>query len=180
MNTSEYSWGTWNWWYRTQSYAISFGGDTQNGDTILMTTRNWTGDGGNNRRAYVKQYGGLNNGNEWSFNKGKVTFGEMWGEAQFRTNNRNTKWGNKFDVVAQRDWKMDGFVDPTDQRAWVKRTIMNGLDKGQGTVLKADGSTVQVNGNSDFAALMKAHKDATGGEASTPHNLTFMRPYQDN
>ena len=180
VNTSEYTWGTWNWWYRTQSYAIAFGGDTQNGDTILMTTRNWTGDGATNRRAYVLQYGGTGDGNEWAFNKGAVTFGEMWGEQQFRTNTRDNKWGKKFDVVAGRDWKTDGFVDPTDQRLWVKKTIMNGLDKGQGTVLKADGSTVQVNGNADFAALLKGHKEATGGEASNPHNMTFMRPHQDN
>tara|TARA_Y100000588_G_C14154850_1_gene882175 strand:+ start:240 stop:1157 length:918 start_codon:yes stop_codon:yes gene_type:complete len=180
VNTSDYSWGTWNWWYRTQSYAISFGGDSQNGDTVLLTTRNWTGDGGNNRKAYIKAYGGLNNGNNWAFNKGTVTFGQMWGEAQFRTNNKNDKWGKKFDVVCGRNWKFDGFVDPSDTRTWVKKTVMAGLDRGQGAVLRADMSSEQLMGNSSLQGIMKSHKDATGGEASTAHNMTFMRPYQDN
>ena len=180
VNTSDYSWGTWAWWYKTQSYAISFGGDSQNGDTVLMTTRNWTGDGASNRKAYLKAHGGLNHNNNWAFNKGSVSVGQMWGEAQFRTNNKNNKWGKKFDVVCGRDWGMDGFVDPRNTKAFIKKTIMNGLDKGQGTVLKADGSSVQVQGNSSLAGIMKVHKEATGGEASTAHSMTFMRPYQDN
>ncbi len=182
INTSDHNWQTWNWWYKGQSYAIALGGDSLLPETILMTTRNWAGDGTANRKAYWKKYGGKNSNDNWEFASGSHTLkgsNMMWGHSQFRTNNKNNKYGKKFEPVCARDWKMDGFVDPTATQKWIQKTVISGYDKGQGNVLKADGSVQQVNGNPTLQQLMKDHQAAKGGEAIQPGNMSFLRPYQD-
>jgi len=188
ISSSDFEWQKWGWWYQTQSYAIALGGDSLLPETVLMTTRNWAGDGTTNQRNYFKQYGGVNNndGKKWMYASGQHQLGGnngMWGHSQFRTNNKDNKHGKKFDIVASRDWKMDGFIDQIGLKAnqgWLKKRVISGYDKGQGNVLLADGSLQQVNGNATLDQIMTTSKEQSGGNAIQPHNLSFLNPYQDN
>ena len=58
---------------------------------------------------------------------------------------------------------------------------MNGLDEGQGSISKTDGSITQTSGNADFKAAIVSHHGATsqGGNTITPGNLVFSVPYTD-
>ena len=189
ISTSDFEWGKWAWWYQTQSYAIGLGGDSLLPETVLMTTRNWAGDGQTNQRDYFKKYGGVNNndGKKWMYANGQHQLGGnngMWGHSQFRTTNgKNPKYGAKFDICCSRNWKMDGFVDPVglgNQHGWIKKRVVSGYDKGQGNVLLSDGSLQQVQGNGSLEQIMKKSVSQTGGYAIQPHNLSFLMPYQDN
>ena len=178
-STRDYTWGQLAIWFRTQSYALSLGGDDLAPETILMTTRNWVGDGGANRKAYWKKYGGKNHNDKWEFNRGEVKPNEMWGNANWRTNNKNNKWGKKLDPIANR-WMGDGFVNPAKGATSksVKSVTMNMLETGQGTVLTTDMSAKMVNSNVELEMSLDRHKESTGGRAVTPGCLTFLRPYQ--
>ena len=177
--TSDYSWGQLAIWHQTQSYAICLGGDDLAPETILMTTRNWVGDGGANRKAYWKKYGGKNHNDKWEFNRGEVKPNQMWGNANWKTNNKNNKWGKKLDPIANR-WLADGFVDPLKGATSksVRQVRMNSLMRGQGTVLLSDQSVRQVSGNVELEGLLDKHKAADGGRAVQPGSLTFLRPWQ--
>jgi len=178
-STTDYKWGQLAIWYQTQSYAISLGGDDLAPETILMTTRNWVGDGGTNRKAYWKKYGGKNHNDRWEFNRGQVKPTEMWGNTNWKTNNKNNKHGNKFDPIANR-WLADGFADPAKAATSksVRAVRMSGFERGQGTVLLSDQSCKQVSGNAELEGMVDKHKGADGGRAVTPGCLTFLRPYQ--
>ena len=98
ISTSDFALQKWNWWYKGQSYAIGLGGDSLLPETVLMTTRNWAGDGTANQQNYFKQYGGVNNndGKKWMYASGQHQLGGnngMWGHSQFRTNNKDNKHG---------------------------------------------------------------------------------------
>ena len=179
-STRDYKWGQLAIWYQTQSYALSLGGDDLLPETILMTTRNWVGDGGTNRKAYWKKYGGKNHNDQWEFNRGVVKPNEMWGNANWRTNNKNNKWGKKLDPIANR-WMGDGFVNPAKGATSksVKKVTMNMLETGQGCVLTTDMSAKMVNSNVELEMALDKHKEAKGGRAATSGSLTFLRPYQN-
>ena len=78
---------------------------------------------------------------------------------------------------------MDGFIDQIGLKAnqgWLKKRVISGYDKGQGNVLLADGSLQQVQGNATLDQILTTSKEQSGGAAITPHNLSFLNPYQDN
>jgi len=142
-----------------QSYSIHPGGDSQNGNKILVTTHNLMGDTSaagyqanasylmmRNRREFfdqgiwlsASQLGKKNgDGNEYISFVGPTTPGK-W----VRTTSSNGRNKKSFDVKKQR--------------------AFGGLDAGQGQVALADGS-VEMTDNSGLQSAVKAHAEATGG-----------------
>ena len=142
-----------------QSYSIHPGGDSQNGNKILVTTHNLMGDTSaagyqanasylmmRNRREFfdqgiwlsASQLGKKNgDGNEYISFVGPTTLGK-W----VRTTSSNGRNKKSFDVKKQR--------------------AFGGLDAGQGQVALADGS-VEMTDNSGLQSAVKSHAEATGG-----------------
>lgn len=142
-----------------QSYCVHPGGDSQNGNTILVTTHNLMGDTSsagyqanashlmirNRREMYdqgiwlsASQIGKKNaDGNEYVSFVGPTTPGK-W----VRTRNSSGTNKKSFDVKKQR--------------------AFSGLDAGQGQVGKADGSA-QMTDNAGLQAAVKEHSEAEGG-----------------
>ena len=142
-----------------QSYCIHPGGDSQNGNKILITTHNLMGDTSaagyqanasylmiRDRREFfdqgiwlsASQLGQKNgDGNEYISFVGPTTPGK-W----VRTRNGSGTNKKSFDVKKQR--------------------AFSGLDAGQGAVANSDGS-VQMTDNSGLQAAVKAHAESTGG-----------------
>ena len=142
-----------------QSYSIHPGGDSQNGNKILVTTHNLMGDTSaagyqanasylmmRNRREFfdqgiwlsASQLGKKNgDGNEYVSFVGPTTPGK-W----VRTTSSNGRNKKSFDVKKQR--------------------AISGLDAGQGQVALSDGS-VNMTDNSGLQSAVKEHAEATGG-----------------
>ena len=142
-----------------QSYSIHPGGDSQNGNKILITTHNLMGDTSaagyqanasylmmRNRREFfdqgiwlsASQIGQKNgDGNEYVSFVGPATPGK-W----VRTRNSSGTATSTFDVRKQR--------------------AFSGLDAGQGQVALSDGS-VQMTDNSGLQSAVKLHAESTGG-----------------
>jgi prepilin-type N-terminal cleavage/methylation domain-containing protein len=142
-----------------QSYCIHPGGDSQNGNKILVTTHNLMGDTSaagyqanashlviRNRREFfdqgiwlsASQLGKKNgDGNEYISFVGPTTPGK-W----VRTRNNSGTNKKSFDVKKQR--------------------AISGLDAGQGQVALSDGS-VQMTDNLGLQRAVKAHAEPTGG-----------------
>jgi prepilin-type N-terminal cleavage/methylation domain-containing protein len=142
-----------------QSYCIHPGGDSQNGNKILVTTHNLMGDTSaagyqanasylmiRNRREFfdqgiwlsASQLGKKNgDGNEYISFVGPTTPGK-W----VRTRNGSGTNRKTFDVKKQR--------------------AISGLDAGQGQVALSDGSA-EMTDNSGLQRAVKLHAESTGG-----------------
>lgn len=140
-----------------QSYCVHPGGDSQDGNKILLTTHNLMGD---TSAAGYQASASLNpTGGRWFFDQG------IWLSAS-QLNAQNAD-GN--DYVS--------FVGPTTVGKWrrtnqsngggydrdiKKQRAFSGLDAGQGQVATSDGA-VQQTDNAGLKAAVKAHAEAPGG-----------------
>ena len=155
-----------------QSYCIHPGGDSLNGEKILITTHNLMGDTSSagyqaeashlmirGRREFydqgiwlsASQIGKQNaDGNDYVSFVGPTTPGK-W----VRTRNGSGTNKSSFDVKKQR--------------------AFSGLDASQGQIALSDGST-QMTDNAGLAAAVKAHDEATGGY-NTGRSEVLMTSY---
>tara|TARA_Y100001934_G_scaffold40576_1_gene48489 strand:- start:519 stop:1550 length:1032 start_codon:yes stop_codon:yes gene_type:complete len=153
-----------------QSYCIHPGGDSQDGNKILVTTSNLMGDtsmaGYNANASHL-----MIRDRRESFDQG------IWLSAS-QIGQQNAD-GN--DYVS--------FVGPSTTGKWVrtnhnrvlktfdvnKQRAFSGLDAGQGQVAKSDGS-VQMTDNAGLQQAVKEHAESTGGYNSNLSEV-LMTPY---
>ena len=144
---------------KLNSYALAMQGDLKASETVLSLTRNIRSANGNERRQYVKKWGGRNHGDHWKYPNEDRAWWAYWG---FQANIRGA--GNKvFDA---------SFYGPGNQQF-----SMTGLDTGQANWLLA-GGTVGGGSESEFNdQLRRAEDNFTEGDAISPGlNLTVLRP----
>ena len=146
-----------------QSYCIHPGGDSQNGNKILITTHNLMGDTSAAGYQANASYLMMRNRREF-FDQG------IWLSAS----QLGKKNGDGNEYIS--------FVGPTTPGKWVRTTNGNGtnkkafnvkkqraffgLDAGQGQVAKTDGS-VDMTDDSGLQTAVKEHAEATGGVNSS-------------
>ena len=153
-----------------QSYCIHPGGDSQDGNKILVTTHNLMGDtsmaGYNANASHL-----MIRGRRESFDQG------IWLSAS-QIGKQNAD-GNEY----------VSFVGPTTQGKWVrtnhnrviktfdvnKQRAMSGLDAGQGQVALSDGSASMTD-NAGLQAAVKLHAESAGG-VNTERSEVLMTSY---
>jgi len=144
---------------KLNSYALAMQGDVKASETVLSLTRNIRSANNNERRAYLKKWGGRNDNEHWKYPNEDRAWWAYWG---FQANIRGA--GNKvFDA---------SFYGPGNQQF-----SMTGLDTGQANWLLAGGS-VGGGSESEFNdQLRRAEDNFTEGDAISPGlNLTVLRP----
>ena len=150
-----------NLWHdqRLNSYALAMQGDVKASETVLSLTRNVRSANNNERRAYLKAYGGRNDNEHWKYPNEDRAWWAYWG---FQANIRGA--GNKvFDA---------SFYGPGNQQF-----SMTGLDTGQANWLMAGGAAGGGSESEFNDQLRRAEDNFTEGDAISPGlNLTVLRP----
>jgi len=150
-----------NLWHdqKLNSYALAMQGDVKASETVLSLTRNVRSANNNERRAYLKAYGGRNHNEYWKYPNEDRVWWAYWG---FQANIRGA--GNKvFDA---------SFYGPGNQNY-----SMTGLDTGQANWLMAGGAAGGGSESEFNDQLRRAEDNFTEGDAISPGlNLTVLRP----
>jgi len=144
---------------KLNSYALAMQGDVKASETVLALTRNIRSANNNERRAYLKAYGGRNDNEHWKYPNEDRAWWAYWG---FQANIRGA--GNKvFDA---------SFYGPGNQQF-----SMTGLDTGQANWLMAGGAAGGGSESEFNDQLRRAEDNFTEGDAISPGlNLTVLRP----
>ena len=144
---------------KLNSYALAMQGDVKASETVLSLTRNIRSANNNERRAYLKKWGGRNDNEHWKYPNEDRAWWAYWG---FQANIRGA--GNKvFDA---------SFYGPGNQQF-----SMTGLDTGQANWLMAGGAAGGGSESEFNDQLRRAEDNFTEGDAISPGlNLTVLRP----
>ena len=135
------------------SYGVHQGGDSLKGETLLVLTRNIAGRNRIGGELLVK-----NDGN---------------GAWNRRLEMQDAKFLGTSATGKYKDWGWNGKLEGGNGNRNANELTMSGLDDGQGSFAKSDGSVTQ-GGDADLQEAVKSHGESTGGTAA-PNN-SFSRP----
>ena len=149
-----------NLWHneKLNSYALAMQGDLKSGETVMALTRNLRSASADDRKKYIKAWGGRNDNEHWKYPNEDRAWWAYWG---FQANIRGA--GNKqYDA---------SFYGPGNQQHSMS------LETGQANWVTAGGA-VAGGSEADFNTQLNAAEDSYGeGDAiATGLNLTVLRP----
>ena len=150
-----------NLWHdqRLNSYALAMQGDLKSTETVMALTRNLRSASNNDRKAYIKGWGGRNDNEHWKYPNEDRAWWAYWG---FQANIRGA--GNKqYDA---------SFYGPGNQQHSM------GLETGQANWVTAGGATAGGS-EADFNTQLNAAQDSysEGDSVANGLNLTVLRPH---
>jgi hypothetical protein len=177
-------WGWWGatgsqslnfgWRYRSlnndQSYAICFGADGANGDSLLAFTRNVGGDDSARNGYDFRYHGSL-------LRRGGRRAHYNWGTEYRKYTNLHVNGGDPM-VAGSYNAASKGGAAPWNGASATgsyKYYSMAGLDEGQGNLTTMDGAVLQAD-DASLAAALKKHGEGTGQTNGKPNfNTTRAR-----
>ena len=177
-------WGWWGatgsqslnfgWRYRSlnndQSYAICFGADGANGDSLLAFTRNVGGDDSARNGYDFRYHGSL-------LRRGGRRAHYNWGSEYRKYTNLHVNGGDPM-VAGSYNAASKGGAAPWNGASATgsyKYYSMAGLDEGQGNLTTMDGAVLQAD-DASLAAALKKHGEGTGQTNGKPNfNTTRAR-----
>ena len=130
------------------SYGVHHGGDALKGETLLVLTRNIAG-----RQRIGGELLVATNGN---------------GSMNRRLEMQDAKFLGASTSGKYKDWGWNGKVEGGNGNRNINEITMSGLDEGQGSFAKSDGS-VKQGGDADLQEAVKSHGESQGGTAA-PNN----------
>ena len=143
---------------KLNSYALAMQGDLKSGETVMALTRNLRSASNDDRKKYVKAWGGRNDPEHWKYPNADRAWWAYWG---FQANIRGA--GNKqYDA---------SFYGPGNQQHSMS------LETGQANWVTAGGA-VAGGSEADFNTQLNAAEDSykEGDAIATGLNLTVLRP----
>jgi|TARA_X000001036_G_scaffold433903_1_gene472351 prepilin-type N-terminal cleavage/methylation domain-containing protein len=151
-NLTAMGWGKAEIDKRGQSYAVNLGSDSASPNTVLMLTRNWPKDD-EKKKHLLEPFGGANDGDYMVFARGEVKTKDMKSEQAFSWNNDNNNPRTESNMFGPGHEKYS----------------MTGYGAGQGAYMLSDGSSKQVQADSEMDDAWQRHM-----EAETVNTLTVM------